>query len=172
MQNLMKHKTLKLDSSYKPVGVIDSLEALVLCICGKAIAVEQYGKTIKSVSKIFKLPAVIVLKVYVKNRLTSTSPNKKNIFWRDSNVCQYCGQTFHVKELTVDHILPKSRGGKNTWLNLTTSCMKCNQKKGAKTPEEANMKLLSKPYRPSNFLLKNVGRDQFSDLWSNYLWHI
>jgi 5-methylcytosine-specific restriction endonuclease McrA len=172
MQKTMKHKTLKLDSSYKPVGIIDSLEALVLCICGKAIAVEQYHKTISSVSEIFKLPAVIVLKVYVKNRLTSVSPKKRNIFWRDANICQYCGNKFHIKELTVDHIMPKSRGGKNTWLNLTTSCMKCNQKKGARTPEEANMKLLSKPYRPSSFLLKNVGRDQISDLWSNYLWHI
>ena len=172
MQKTMKHKTLKLDSSYKPVGIIDSLEALVLCICGKAIAVEQYCKTISSVSEIFKLPAVIVLKIYVKNRLTSVSPKKRNIFWRDANICQYCGNKFHVKELTIDHIIPKSRGGKNTWLNLTTSCMKCNQKKGARTPEEANMKLLSKPYRPSSFLLKNVGRDQISDLWSNYLWHV
>ena len=172
MQKTMKHKTLKLDSSNKPVGIIDSLEALVLCICGKAIAVEQYHKTISSVSEIFKLPAVIVLKVYVKNRLTSVSPKKRNISWRDANICQYCGNKFHIKELTVDHIMPKSRGGKNTWLNLTTSCMKCNQKKGARTPEEANMKLLSKPYRPSSFLLKNVGRDQISDLGSNYLWHI
>jgi len=164
-------KALKLDSSYRPVGVIDSLEALVLCICGKAIAVEQYCKTISSVSQVFNLPAVIVLKRYVKHRFTEIAPRKRNIFWRDANVCQYCAKTFHIKELTIDHVIPKSRGGKNTWQNLATSCMKCNQKKGARTPEEANMKLLNKPHRPSSFLLKNVGRDQISDLWSNYLWH-
>ena len=146
-------KALKLDSSYRPVGVIDSC------------------KTISSVSQIFKLPAVIVLRTFVKHRFTEIAPRKRNIFWRDANVCQYCTKTFHIKELTIDHVIPKSRGGKNTWQNLATSCMKCNQKKGARTPEEANMKLLNKPHRPSSFLLKNVGRDQISDLWSNYLWH-
>jgi 5-methylcytosine-specific restriction endonuclease McrA len=165
-----KDKALKLDFTYRPIGVIDSIEALVLCLCGKAVAVEKYGKTIKSVSDIFQLPAVIVLKNIVKHRFTEVSAKKRNIFWRDNNQCQYCGGYFNVKDLTVDHIIPKSRGGPNTWTNLTTSCTKCNQKKGARTPEEAGMKLLNAPFKPKSFLFKNVDEDQISELWSNYIW--
>lgn len=165
-----KNKTLKLDFTYRPIGVIDSLEALVLCICGKAIAVEQYGKTIKSVSSVFQLPAVIVLKNIVRHRFTEVSAKKRNVFWRDSNQCQYCGGYFGIKDLTVDHITPKSRGGPNTWTNLTTCCTKCNQKKGARTPEEAGMKLLSQPFKPKSFLFKNLDDEQISELWSNYIW--
>ena len=155
MSKFKKDKALKLDFTYRPIGVIDSIEALVLCLCGKAVAVEKYGKTIKSVSDIFQLPAVIVL---------------KNIFWRDNNQCQYGGRYFGIKDLTVDHIIPKSRSGPNTWTNLTTSCTKCNQKKGAKTPEEAGMKLLNKPFKPKSFLFKNIDEEEISELWSNYLW--
>ena len=165
-----KDKALKLDFTYRPIGVIDSIEALVLCICGKAIAVEKYGKTIKSVSDVFQLPAVIVLKNIVKYRFTEVSAKKRNVFWRDANQCQYCGGHFNIKELTVDHIIPKSRGGPNSWGNLTTSCTRCNQKKGARTPEEADMKLLNKPFKPKTFLFKSIDEDEISELWSNYLW--
>jgi len=165
-------KALKLDSSYRPVEVIDSLEALVLCLCGKAIVLEAYEKTIRSVSDIFQLPAVIVLHTFVRHRTKQIAPTKKNIIWRDGNQCQYCGKNFNSRELTVDHIKPKSRGGGNTWLNLTACCHSCNQKKGARTPEEAGMKLIRQPYRPKSYILKNVDEKQISDLWSNYLWYI
>jgi 5-methylcytosine-specific restriction endonuclease McrA len=165
-------KALKLDSSYRPVEVIDSLEALVLCICGKAIAVEVYETTIRSVSDIFQLPAVIALNSYVKHIVNEIAPRKKNIIWRDRNQCQYCGRNFNSRDLTIDHIIPRSRGGENTWLNLTACCHACNQKKGPRTPEEAGMKLLNQPYKPKSFVLKNVDRREINDLWSNYLWHI
>jgi len=168
---MSKTKTLKLDSSYRPIGVIDSIEALVLCLCDKAIAVEEYCKTIRSATMVFQLPAVIVLKRIVKHRFTEAAARKKNIFWRDKNTCQYCGNVFGINDLTVDHIIPKSRGGQNTWHNLTTCCAKCNQKKADRTPEEAGMKLLNKPHKPKSFILRQLNNEQISDLWSNYLWY-
>ena len=102
---------LKLDASYRPIEVIDALEALVMCIIGKALAVETYEKKISSPSISFELPAVIVLKTVVKFRLTTVSCNRTNIIWRDNNQCQYCANYFPEDKLTMDHVMPKSRGG-------------------------------------------------------------
>lgn len=90
----LKMKTLKLDSTYRPVGVIDCLEALVLCIVGKATAIEEYEKEVSSPSTSFKIPSVIVLKTVVKFIHTGFRPTRRNILWRDNNRCQYCGNIF------------------------------------------------------------------------------
>ena len=90
MDNEFKMKTLKLDLTYRPVGVIDCLEALVLCIVGKATAVEEYEEEISSPSITFKIPSVIVLKTVVKFISTGIRPSRNNILWRDKNQCQYC----------------------------------------------------------------------------------
>lgn len=163
-------KALKLDSSYRPVDVIDAVEALVLCIIGKARIIESYKKEIKSVTQSFKLPAVIVLNRYVKFRFSYVACNRINVLWRDKNQCQYCGVVFKPKELTLDHIIPKSRGGKNTWTNLVAACKKCNQKKGDKTISESGMKIIRKPKVPKTTILKSLENSQISDLWKNYLW--
>ena len=141
----MDMMALKLDASYRPIEVIDALEALVMCIIGKAIPVEIYDKKIRSTSSAFDLPAVIVLKTVVKFRFTTVACNRANIVWRDNNQCQYCGNFFPLDKLTMDHVIPKSRGGKNTWENLAAACMKCNQKKGSRTPKESGMIPLKKP---------------------------
>ena len=94
-------KSLKLDSSYRPLEVIDSLEALVLCLCGKAVAVEKYCRKIKTVKESFQLPAVIVLNKMVKFRYSGLSPNKHNVFWRDNYQCQYCGVKCTPKISTI-----------------------------------------------------------------------
>jgi 5-methylcytosine-specific restriction endonuclease McrA len=163
-------KTLKLDSSYRPLEIVDALEALVLCIIGKAHAIETYKEEVRSVSESFKLPAVIVLTRYVKLRFHSMTPNRANIIWRDQNTCQYCSKECESKVLTIDHVIPRSRGGENTWKNLVAACKKCNQKKGNRTPKEANMVLLREPKRPKSNVLRTVSKKQISDLWKNYLW--
>ena len=166
----MNMMALKLDASYRPIEVIDALEALVMCIIGKATPVETYETKINSPSKSFELPAVIVLKTIVKFRFTTVACNRANIVWRDNNQCQYCANHFPLDKLTMDHVLPKSRGGKNTWENLVTACMKCNQKKGSRTPQESGMIPLKKPIRPKANILRTVKKNQISDLWKNYLW--
>ena len=160
---------LKLDASYRPIEVIDALEALVMCIIGKATPVETYDTKIRSTTKAFELPAVIVLKTIVKFRFTTVACNRTNIAWRDNNQCQYCGNYFPFNKLTMDHVLPKSRGGKNTWENLVAACMKCNQKKGSRTPQESGMIPLKKPVRPKANILRTVSKSQISELWKNYL---
>jgi 5-methylcytosine-specific restriction endonuclease McrA len=74
--------------------------------------------------------------------------NRRNIFARDSNRCQYCGKKFSTSELSIDHVLPTSRGGKTTWDNVVCACVKCNVKKGGRTPREAHMKMMCKPVKP------------------------
>lgn len=166
----MDMMALKLDASFRPIEVIDALEALVMCIIGKATPVETYDTKINSPSKSFELPAVIVLKNIVKFRFTTIACNRINIVWRDNNQCQYCGNYFLTDKLTMDHVIPKSRGGKNTWENLVAACKKCNQKKGSRTPQESGMIPLKKPIRPKANILRTVKKNQISDLWKNYLW--
>ena len=163
-------KALKLDSSYRPLEIVDAVEALVLCLIGKAYAVETYKEKIRSVSESFELPAVIVLTRYVKFKFKTISPTRKNIIWRDENRCQYCAKEFESRTLTLDHIVPRSKGGKNTWLNLVAACKKCNQKKGDRTPEDAGMKLIRAPERPRTTIWNMLGTEKVSDLWKNYLW--
>ncbi|MFC4700751.1 HNH endonuclease [Glaciecola siphonariae] len=95
------------------------------------------------------------------------------LFRRDSNTCLYCGDTFSTVKLTRDHIIPRSRGGKNTWTNSATACKRCNHAKGARTPEEANMKLLAVPFVPNiyeRFFLMNrtILSDQMAFLSSHF----
>ena len=170
IKGLDANKTLKLDASFRPLEIVDSLEALVLCLIGKAYAVENYSKVVNSVSDSFKLPSVIVLTRLVKFRYNTLSCKRQNVIWRDKNVCQYCSCVFTTEQLTVDHIIPRSKGGLNTWENLVAACKKCNQKKGDNTPEQANMKLIKRPIKPKSSLLKNISKNQISHLWKDYLW--
>ncbi len=164
-------KSLKLDSSYRPVEIIDAVEALVLCLVGKARAVENYKKEINSVKESFKLPAVIALNRYVKFRFSYVACNRKNILWRDNYQCQYCANHFEPIKLTVDHVLPRSRGGKNEWENLVAACKKCNQRKGNKTPKECGMKPIREPFKPKADILRTIKKENINPKWENYLWN-
>lgn len=164
-------KALKLDSSFRPVDIIDAVEALVLCIVGKAHALENHSTEIRSVTESFKLPSVIVLKRYVKFRLHTLTCNRANLLWRDQNQCQYCSKVMHAESLTIDHVIPKSRGGLNTWTNLVIACKKCNQKKGNKTPKESGMIPIRAPKKPKTSLLRFLKKHQVSPLWKEYLWN-
>jgi len=161
-------KALKLDATYRPVEVIDAIEALVLCIIGKAKAIETYTREICSPSNSFKLPAVIVLKNIVKYQFGGVVCNRQNVIWRDNNRCQYCSQIFSTDKLTIDHVVPKSRGGEKSWTNLVAACKKCNQKKGCRTPYECGMIPIRQPKKPKTSILKTT--NYISELWKNYLW--
>tara|TARA_R110002020_G_scaffold32729_2_gene100337 strand:- start:782 stop:1288 length:507 start_codon:yes stop_codon:yes gene_type:complete len=163
-------KTLKLDSSFRPIEVIDAVEALVLCLIGKAQAIESYSKVINSVNESFQLPCVIALKRIVRFRYKTIPCHRRNVIWRDQNQCQYCAKHFVIDKLTIDHIVPRSQGGKNEWLNLATACKKCNQKKGDKTPSEARMPLIKRPSVPKSDIFKNINKNQIIHRWRYYLW--
>ena len=163
-------KTLKLDASYRPIEVIDAIEALILCWMDKASAIETYARKAQSPNNSFYLPAVIVLKRMVKFKFNNMQCNRHNILWRDKNTCQYCNRIFEDKELTLDHILPKSKGGVNSWNNIVTACKDCNQKKGDRTLSESKMKLLRKPKKPPSTILNRCKMRTIEELWKNYLW--
>ena len=103
-----------------------------------------------------------------KNYVLDTSGSRKSVFKRDNHICQYCQKSFGEKELTLDHVLPKSRGGKKSWTNIVSACKKCNQKKGDKTPAEAGMKLFKVPKKPKNNIVDSISNNQ--KIWKDYLW--
>jgi len=165
-------KTLKLDSSFRPVEVIDAIEALVLCLIGKAMAVEKYAAEVRTVTEKFNLPSVIALKRVVKFRFTTMTCKRANVMWRDDNQCQYCTTIFPSEKLTIDHVIPRSRGGKNTWLNLVVACKKCNQRKGNQTPIQAGMKLMREPFKPKTNILRTMSKTNMNPVWKDYLWNM
>ncbi|XP_022932702.1 uncharacterized protein LOC111800353 [Cucurbita pepo subsp. pepo] len=142
---------LVLDISYRPVNVVCWKRAICLEFMEKADVLEYYDQTVSSPSGSFYIPAVLrvphLLQV-VKRRRIKQSLSRKNILYRDNYTCQYCSSH---ESLTIDHVLPVSRGGEWTWENLVAACVKCNSKKGQKTVEEANMKLKKTPKAPKDY---------------------
>ena len=113
---------------------------------GKAESLEEDAA--HSIRKNVKAPTVIRLRQFIKIPYRDIPLTRKNIFQRDHNSCQYCGQK--NKKLSIDHVLPRSRGGTDNWENVITACLPCNVIKGNRTPEEAEMPLIKKPYKPLN----------------------
>lgn len=117
------------------------------------------------------VPKVIRLVKYVRHNM-DLHLTRKNIFLRDDNTCQYCGKHKPITELNIDHVVPKSQGGKNLWTNLVCSCIPCNEKKGPRTPKEAGMKLIRQPKKPSQYLMfknyiKRMDEEPFKD-WKTF----
>ncbi|MCT4641084.1 MAG: HNH endonuclease [Bacteriovoracaceae bacterium] len=122
---------------------------MTLFFGGRAQIIEEHATVkIKSPSKSYPLPKVIRLINNFK-QLNYVKFTRENVFYRDNFTCAYCGQKFVKSELTMDHIVPKSRGGATDWLNIISSCAPCNNKKADRTPIEAAMPMLFKAYEPS-----------------------
>lgn len=141
-------RTLLLDSSFFPVQVIDWQKAMILLFTGRAEVVTEYdNKKIQAVNCSYNLPKV--LRLFVKHRASKRVQfSRHNIFWRDGYQCQYCLEKLPAQKLTLDHVMPVSRGGPTNWINIVSCCSECNTKKGAKTPHEAKMKLHKVPIEP------------------------
>lgn len=137
--------------SYQKIVDIDWKHAVILMINGKVSScTEDEYVDIPTSSGVFKLPLHVVLKKYVNIPYREVSTSRKNIFKRDDYTCQYCEIKLDSETATVDHVLPRCRGGKHEWKNVVTCCLKCNRKKGDKTPNEANMPLRKTP-KPLRF---------------------
>ena len=166
---MMELMTLKLDSAYKPVGIVSWRDALVLIITEKAYAVEVYETYVRSAREIFQLPSVIALKRFVNVDFLRPVCSRKNIILRDGNICLYCGGDFHTDDLTMDHVVPKSQGGVKSWENIVASCKPCNQKKGNRTPEKAGMRLLKEPRPLTGPGMLKKRSDNLHSHWRDYL---
>jgi len=174
---LQGHVLLLNGSTWEPLGVIAIPRAINLVLGGKAIIVEESGKFLRTVRDKFSIPSVIALKHYVNVPRRKAPWSRKGIMIRDGHTCIYCGveagQMAHGKLLTkssftVDHILPKSRGGKDTWTNTACACPRCNHRKGNKLPHEAGMKMRWEPRRPrTNYVILEFGTN--NETWKRYV---
>jgi len=125
---------------------------------------------IRSVNFEIQVPRVIRLLAYERIPKRTVRLNRRNIFGRDGNRCQYCGSRFSTGELSLDHVLPRSRGGQTTWENIVCACVRCNVKKGGRTPEEAGMKMVRRPVRPKHnpVVAIKLGNPKYAS-WKTFL---
>jgi 5-methylcytosine-specific restriction endonuclease McrA len=160
---------LKLDSAFKPIEVISWEEAIVLTWLNKAWAVEFSDKWVHSATKAFQIPSVIVLFRYVDQKFFTLPCTRKNVLIRDNNQCQYCAKSFREADLTLDHVVPRSKGGKSTWKNVVAACKPCNQKKRDFLVENAPVSLIRRPMKPSyrSIIKKRIGNGNLK--WKEYL---
>lgn len=142
----MSETVLVLNQNYEPLNICNVRRAFVLVDRGKAEILEHGEEGIRTTSRVLLRPSVIKLAYMVKRPRPQVRLSRREIFLRDDNTCQYCG--VRSRELTLDHVIPKHRGGGHSWDNLVSACRSCNHRKGAKTVEEARMRLIKPPRRP------------------------
>jgi 5-methylcytosine-specific restriction endonuclease McrA len=166
------HQTLVLSQSFEPVKIVSWKRAITLLFLGKVEVIEEYDRNIKTTSVLFPIPAVVRLLGAFRRHKKPVKFSRINIYGRDKFTCQYCGVKKKIGELTYDHIMPRSRGGKTTWLNIATCCQNCNRRKADRTPEQAGMRLLKTPVQPTAtpVLVVAVSRESVPDAWRDYLY--
>jgi 5-methylcytosine-specific restriction endonuclease McrA len=160
-------KVLVLNASYEPLNITHWRRAVILLLKDKAEQVEHNGRRVYGD---MALPTVIRLRHYVNVPYKEIPLTRRNVLYRDGHSCQYCGCT--GEDLTIDHIIPRSRGGGDTWENVVAACVRCNVKKGSRTPREAEMPLLRPPRRPHSslyFEISKLVRSGSHQEWSKYV---
>lgn len=162
-------RVLILNASFEPLHVCSVKRAIHLLMTEVASRVEDANAVLRTPSSVVQVPSVVRLNRYVRRPFRQrVSFNRKNLFRRDDHTCQYCGE--RGNDLTLDHVLPRSRGGKTTWENVVASCRRCNSRKRDRTPEEANMRLDRPPKAPRFVFTSAYGLIKDVDpAWRNYL---
>ena len=166
-KNLLNSSVLVLNANYSPMTVCTAKRAISLYFLNKIDVLSNYNEKVHSPSTSLNLPSIIKIKTYIKNNSMAVEISRKNVLVRDDYTCQYCKKK--SKSLTVDHVVPKFRGGQDSWENLVAACKNCNQIKGEHTPEEARMPLIRKPKRPNriHYFQRLVKKKQVD--WRPYL---
>ena len=147
---MLDRHVLVLNQNYEPLSVCSAKRAIILVFLGKAEIVEHHGHMVQSISCSLPLPSVVRLVLYLNIPRKGIILSRRNVVKRDGHVCQYCGTTQGA--MTVDHIVPRTFGGKDTWDNLVCACIACNNSKGNRTPEQAGMCLSRQPRAPSRIM--------------------
>ena len=131
---------------------------------------DTHDDWIRAVNFEIQVPRIVRLTRFDRQHCTTLRLNRRNLFARDDHCCQYCGQVLPANQLSLDHVVPRSRGGETTWENVVASCVKCNTKKGGRTPQEARMKLMRAPARPSHnpLLTVKLGNPKYES-WKSFL---
>ena len=159
----LNNKVLLLNNSYEPISIIPAKKAIIMYFLEKVDVVKKSNVIINSLYIKLNIPDVIKLKKYIYIKHSKIPLTRKNILKRDNNICQYCGK--NKSEVTIDHVVPKDKGGKDEWRNLVAACKRCNMIKGNYMLKDIDMNLIRKPFEPSQIIyLQNIGR-------SNKAWH-
>src|SRR6059058_2204401 len=169
----LQKPVLVLNASYEPINICAARRALVLVLKGVASAEEISSSQVHSSRRTVKVPSVIRLLEYRRIPHQTRALSRKNILMRDRYTCQYCLRILPSAELTLDHVIPRSRSGESAWENLVACCHPCNNRKGSRTPDEAGMKLARQP-RPfslhtSRHLMRMLGKGEAQ--WRKYLFY-
>jgi 5-methylcytosine-specific restriction endonuclease McrA len=160
---------LKVDSAFKPIEIVGWEEAFLLTWLNKAWAAEYSDKWVHSATQSFQIPSVIVLFQYIDEKFFTLPCTRKNILVRDENKCQYCANRFREADLTIDHVIPRSKGGQSGWNNVVAACKPCNQKKRDYLVENAPVSLIRQPKKPS---YRSIIKKRFQNVnlkWKEYL---
>lgn len=162
----MQIQTLVLNKNWQATRVAPWEEAFTLIFSGRAEIIEEHNEKIRTINHEFKIPSVIRMIKGANFEKSKFRFSKKNVFARDQGMCQYCSKQLTMESCTFDHVFPKSRGGKTVWENIVLACRPCNQKKAAKTPDEARMNLITKPISPKK--LPTLNHNIKNTNWENY----
>jgi len=158
-----------LNQNYEPLTICNVRRAIILTFLGKAeIVTKRDGLKVRSVRKSFDCPSIVRLGYFVRVPYKRIILSHKNILKRDNHRCQYCGS---VTSLTIDHVIPKSHGGEDTWENLVTACVKCNNRKGDKTLEDSGLKLRHMPKKPSYITFMKSSAGSVGEDWKPFLYY-
>jgi 5-methylcytosine-specific restriction endonuclease McrA len=159
--------------SYYPLSVWSWQDAVRAMFRDSVTVLHEYDRVVRSPGYEFKLPSVLVLKEYI-SVVRRPAFTRFNVFLRDEWDCQYCGDHFKTPDLTFDHVVPKSRGGKTSWTNIVTACRSCNMEKGYRLPHECGMYPLQEPIQPSAYALQDKGRkfppNFLHESWGDFLY--
>ncbi|WP_117237516.1 HNH endonuclease [Thermus sediminis] len=164
--NLDAPRVLVLNAGYEVLGLASVKRSVLLVLSGGAEMLAESGRFLHTPSTLIPVPSVIRLKRFVRRGPSRIPLNRRNVLRRDRYTCQYCGR--QGGELTVDHVLPRSRGGRSAWENLVAACRACNLRKGDRTPEEAGMRLL-RPPKPPRIPLFLSDLKEIPEAWRCYL---
>ncbi len=161
---------LVLNQNYEPLNVCNIPRAFRLLFGFKAEVIEYNHAEIRTVREVYKAPSVIRLQHHIRRPRPRVKLTRREIFSRDRHTCQYCGRQAH--DLTLDHVMPRHRGGAHSWDNLVAACKACNHRKGGRTPEEARLKLVRLPFEPRSDLYSLFTPyldDDRNEAWRTYL---
>ena len=161
---------LVLNATYEPLNIVSLRRAVILLLKDKAEILEATDRLIRSASLSLPVPSVIRLVYYVRvPRRLNIPLTRRTVMIRDNYTCQYCGAQPSRSSLTIDHVVPKVRGGSTGWDNVVCACKDCNLRKGANTPKEANMYLRSTPGRPRYLAMVVLYRAPVHQTWTKYI---
>lgn len=155
--DLERYRVLLLDRSFRPIRALNWRRAILLGLSDRVEVLETYDRVIRTPSRQFAMPAVIRARDWVERSPRTVALTRRNVILRDDSTCVYCGAAGSFRELTLDHVLPRSRGGRTSWDNLVAACGPCNRRKGDRTPAEAGMPMSVVPRVPSALSLGRRG---------------